>query len=140
MLRRNRLTSHSSGRLRRRLIQALGAMFRLLQFWWVTKRSQIIGGVVVLLMFAGFVLFIVVPTGQPLAAAEVKGIVVSAGPLPELGFCPDPNQIASVRLANGRIIHAHVATAQTLQPGTSVWVRQWRTACNSDGYEVVLPR
>ena len=113
-------------------------MFRLLQFWWVTKRSSIVGGVIALLAFAGFALFIVLPTGQPLSAAEVQGIVVSAGPLPELGFCPDPNQIASVRLANGRIVPAHVASAQTLQPGTSVLVRQWRTACNSDGYEVVL--
>lgn len=115
-------------------------MLRLLQFLWITRQSSIVGGIVVLLMFAGFVMFIVVPTGQPLAFAEVKGIVLSSGPLPELGFCPDPNQIASVQLTNGRIIHARVASAQTLQSGTSVWVRQWRTSCNSDGYEVVLPK
>ena len=113
-------------------------MFRSLRFWWVTKRSAVIMGAVGILVLVLFALFINWPTGQPLPSTVVQGVVVSAGPLPELGFCPDPHQIASVQLASGRIIHANVPTAKTLQPGTVVRLRQWRTACNPDGYEVVL--
>ena len=113
-------------------------MFRPLQFWWATKRSSLVLGAVIFVVFALFAFFVIAPKSQPLPGAIVHGVVISAGPTPDVGFCPDPHQIAAVRLSNGRVVHAQVASAKTLPPGALVSLRQWRTACNPNGYEVVL--
>ena len=98
-------------------------------------------GVTCIIGFVAFALFTTLFRGQPLPNGGVRGVVISAGPLStNRGQCPDssPNQMATVRLASGRVVYATVASAITLQPGTSVQIRQWQTACNPSGYEVVL--
>jgi len=124
---------------RRRLLRALGVMFRTLSFLWTTRRSSIVFGVACVAAFVVFALWVRPFSAQTLPVGGVLGVVVSAGPLPNLGQCPDqgPNQTAAVRLASGRVIHASVPSAQTLQPGVVVRIRQWQTACNPSGYEVV---
>jgi hypothetical protein len=114
-------------------------MFRALSFLWATNRGSITFGVAFVAVFVVFALW-VRPFGvRSLPAGGVPGVVISAGPLPNLGQCPEqgPNQIAAVRLASGWVIHASVPSAQTLQPGVVVRVRQWQTVCNPSGYEVV---
>jgi hypothetical protein len=108
-------------------------------FVWGTKRNTIVIAVSFVVVFAAFALWVRPFGAQSLPPGGVVGVVISAGPMPNLGQCPEqgPNQMAAVRLANGRVIHALVPSAQTLQPGVVVHVRQWQTVCNRDGYEVV---
>jgi len=103
------------------------------------NRLTIIAFAVSVIVFAFAAWFLIHPRSQPLPSALTQGIVISAGSLTDYdyGFCPDAHQVASVRLPNNRVVRAQVASAVTLLPGSLVWVRQWVTACNPTGYEVV---
>ena len=109
-----------------------------IEFWLAINRLTITFAAIVAIALVLFAWFFMRPSSQPLSSTLEQGIVISAGSLPELGFCPDPNQNAVVRQSDGRVINAAVASAKTLQPGSVVKIRQWPTACNPGGYEVVL--
>src|SRR5690242_1656092 len=115
-------------------------MIRNVEFWLALNRRAFVAFVVSIFVFACVAWFLIRPKSQPLPSASTQGIVITAGFLTDhdYGFCPRSRQVAFVRLPNNRVVQAQVASAVTLLPGSLVWVRQWVTACNRTGYEVVL--
>jgi hypothetical protein len=115
-------------------------MVRSLEFWFALNRRAFVAFAVSIFVFAFVAWFLIRSRSQPLPSALTQGIVISAGSVTDYdyGFCPDAHRVAPVRLPDNRVVQAQVASAATLLPGSLVWVRQWVTACNRTGYEVVL--
>lgn len=66
-----------------------------------------------------------------------NGVLLSTGPVSASGVCGGTQQIASVRLSTGRVVHALVVQGGPITPGTVVVLHEQSLACNLTGYEIV---
>jgi hypothetical protein len=114
-------------------------MFESLRYGWKPKdfRNAIIGvsALAVLVLVVAFRPDDGVGLGVPLEA-----VVVSSGPVDVSRVCGGTREMAVVRLASGKVIHASVSPSRPLSAGTRVVVSKQLDHCNPASYEVALRR
>jgi hypothetical protein len=114
-------------------------MFESLRYGWKPKdvRNAVIGVIVlvVIVLVAVFRPDDGVGLGVPL-----EGVVVSSGPINVSRVCGGTREIATVRLASGRIIQASVVPSRPLPGGTPVVASKQLDSCNPTSFEVAVRR
>ena len=95
---------------------------------------QVAGAAIIVVLAALWGLF---SSGILSSGKIVKGVVLSAGPYSTSGVCGATQQIASVRLSDGRVVQALVLQDDHIQPGTPVTLREESLSCNPTAYEIV---
>jgi hypothetical protein len=108
-------------------------MLETLKYWWVTKTFVAPAAIVVLVILGG--LWSIV--GFSWSDKAQEGRVLSTASLPVVGNCPQGNEVASVKLANGNIVTAYALYGRFVQRGAKVLVRKQLSACDAAGYQIV---
>jgi len=108
-------------------------LFESLRYRWTLNGAKGIALAVALLTaFASFELW-----RLSSSRAIVGGVVISTGAVSIGKGCGGTRQLASVQLADGRMVYASADAVRPLAPGTRVSLQKQWWPCDSGAYEVV---